>query len=245
MGNNNNQLSLREVLWTGLQGAGIILLAAFLFYDSLWPLLGYPFLFCFLLKRERRKKKSREQQKLALQFVDAMRVVQTSLLAGMAIENGWKEAQKEVAILHGKQCVMALELQEMNRGIALNRPIEQLLEEFADRSQVEDIMGFSQVFSYAKRTGGDLTDIISSTTEHLREKLEVEAEIQVMVASKSLEQKIMNVIPLFILLFLRVSSDGYLDILYHNWLGVGIMSGCLACYVAAMAVAERMIAIQV
>lgn len=245
MGDKKGQLSLREIFGTGLQGAGMILLVGFLFYDSPWPLLGYPPLFFFLLKRERRRKKAREQQKLALQFVDAMRVVQTSLLAGMAIENCWKEAQKEVTILHGQQCVMALELQEMNRGIALNRPIEQLLKEFADRSGVEDIMRFSEVFSYAKRTGGDLTDIISTTTDHLREKMEVEAEIQVMVASKSLEQKIMDVIPMFILLFLRVSSDGYLDILYHNWLGVGIMSGCLGCYVAAIAVAEQIIAIQV
>lgn len=245
MSDKKYQLSVREVFWTGLQGAGIMLMVAFLFYDSPWPLLAYPPLLFFLLRRERRRKGAREQSKLARQFVDAMRVVQTSLLAGMAIENAWKEAQKEVTVLHGQQCVMALELQEMNRGIALNRPIEQLLQEFADRSGVEDIMRFSEVFSYAKRTGGDLTDIISTTTEHLREKMEVEAEIQVMVASKSLEQKIMDVIPMFMLLFLRVSSDGYLDILYHNWLGIGIMSGCLGCYAAAIAVAERIIAIQV
>ena len=59
MGDKKGQLSLREIFGTGLQGAGMILLVGFLFYDSPWPLLGYPPLFFFLLKRERKRKKAR------------------------------------------------------------------------------------------------------------------------------------------------------------------------------------------
>lgn len=36
-----------------------------------------------------------------------------------------------------------------------NVPLEQLLEDFAERSRIEDIEQFTGIFSYAKRSGGD------------------------------------------------------------------------------------------
>jgi tight adherence protein B len=60
-----------------------------------------------------------------------------------------------------------------------------------------------------------------------------------------MEQKVMNVIPLFILAYLRISSGDYLDVLYGNLFGVSVMSGCLLVYAAAIVVSERLLAIHV
>ncbi len=40
-----------------------------------------------------------------------------------------------------------------------------------------------------------------------------------MIAQKKLEQKVMNVMPLFLLFYLDITSPGYLNVLYHNVLG--------------------------
>ena len=45
---------------------------------------------------------------------------------------------------------MVEEMRQMNAGIGMNQPVEQLLYQFAVRSECEDIMEFAEVFRFAK-----------------------------------------------------------------------------------------------
>ena len=62
---------------------------------------------------------------------------------------------------------------------------------------------------------------------------------------KKLEQKVMNVMPLFLLFYLDITSPGYLNVLYHNVLGVIFMTICLLGYIASVLLSERMGRIEV
>jgi tight adherence protein B len=140
---------------------------------------------------------------------------------------------------------MYLELAEINQSVQLGIAIEKLFAEFGARSGVEDISSFAEVFAFAKRSGGDLVKIIETTTEHMRFKQETEQEIMVAVASRKLEQKVMNVVPLFILAFLRVSSGDYLNVMYGNLFGILVMTGCLLTYAASVFLSDRILSIYV
>ena len=52
---------------------------------------------------------------------------------------------------------------QINQAVGMNQPIEKLLYEFALRSDCEDIQNFSDVFLFAKRSGGDFYKIIATT----------------------------------------------------------------------------------
>ncbi len=238
-------LSWKEKLKIASCAAGISSVIAYLFYDSWWALLVFPFVLILIYKKFVKTKKNAQKKELAKQFLDAMQVVNSALLAGLSMENAWKEAQKETELLYGKRSHMYKELQEINRSVELNVPLEQKLESFARKSEVEEIISFSEVFSFAKRSGGNFVGMIGATTDHMRKKQDTENEINVLVASKRLEQKVMNVIPIFILAYLRISSDGYLDVLYKNPVGVIFMSICLAVYGMAIWAADKIMAIQV
>jgi tight adherence protein B len=79
----------------------------------------------------------------------------------------------------------------------------------------------------------------------MRFKQETEQEITVAVASRKLEQKVMNVVPLFILAFLRVSSGDYLNVMYGNLFGILVMTGCLLTYAASVFISDRILSIYV
>lgn len=239
------KLNAKEWLFVALKSIFVTGLIAYLFYNSLWLLLIFPLVFLFLYRRALKEGVIRQKEKLSTEFLDVMRVVHTALLAGMSIENAWKEAQKETEQLHGRRSVMYLELVEWNRAIGLSASSEELLMDFAERASIEDISSFAEVFSFAKRTGGNLPAIIEMTVEHMRQKADTEAEISIAVASRKLEQKVMNVIPMGILLYLRVSSGGYLDALYGNLMGIVLMSICLVAYGAAVLLADRIMDIRV
>ena len=55
----------------------------------------------------------------------------------------------------------------------------------------------------------------------------------------------MNVIPVFIILYLNLTSGEFLAPLYGNIFGISVMTGALGAYLAAIMVSERMTAIKV
>jgi tight adherence protein B len=74
--------------------------------------------------------------------------------------------------------------------------------------------------------------------------MEIDTEIDILLSSRKYEQKIMEGIPFFIIFYLGLSSDGFFDVLYHNPAGVLFMTGCLAAYLAAVLLSDRIMAIE-
>ncbi len=239
------RLNLPEKVQVLLASVGVMAVIAVLFYESWLVMLLTPLCIWFLQKMWRTRLLKKRRQNLMHQFQDAMQMVSSSLLSGYSIESAWKEAETGIGQLYGEKSDMYKELQKMNQAIRLNVPIEELLEDFAKRADMEDITNFSEVFSYAKRSGGDLVNIIGNTLYHIRAKVEAENEIEVLVAGKKMEQNIMSIVPIGILVYLKVTYGDFLDPLYGNAFGVVFMTGCLAVYVGAFLLAEKILDIQV
>lgn len=236
---------IRELLLCIGMYLGISIGVAYLFYNSI---LGIAAALVILPAGFRISKKSlmaKQRQELTIQFKDCMRFVSGALSAGYSMENAWREAEKDMEKMHGGDTKMYRELHDMNTRIALNETVEKLLLDFAWRSGIEDVRDFAQVFAFAKRGGGDFVQIIGSTVKKISDKAEVMQEIETAMAAKKLEQKLMNIIPLLLLLYIRISSPDFISPLYGNALGVAIMSGCLLLYGAAILLSEKIIAIEV
>lgn len=216
------------------------------FYHSIWGALAIGIIVLpFAIRRKRKELLSRQKQQLLAEFTDCIELVSGGLCAGYSMEHAWAYAQEDFGQLHGTQSDMYAELQNLNAGVRLQKPLEQLLMDFAVRSGLKDIEDFCQVLAFAKRSGGNLADIIQATVKKIREKREVEQEIQTVLAQKKLEQKIMNMIPLFLLAYVGISSPDFIEPLYEGVIGRLIMSGCLMVYGAAFLLSERIMSIEV
>ena len=228
-----------------VQAAGLSAAVGWLFYRSIWGIFSVIIVLPFVLVSYRRRAVKKQQLMLREQFKECIRVVTASLYSGYSVENAFREAEKELVHLLGERADMCQELRVINQQIRLNMPEESLLRDLAERSGVEEISGFGQVFGYAKRNGSDFVRILKDTTLRISEKAGLEQELQIMVASRQLEQKIMNVIPLGILFFVQLSSPGFLDIMYAGALGRTIMSICLVVYGVAYLISGRIVDIRI
>lgn len=217
---------------------------AYLFYDSWLGMILVPVMYLIIRRRQILAAIAQRQRQLEREFLDALRTVSASLLAGYSMENAWRQAQREIESAYGKQSFLYRELEWMNHSLGYNMPLEQLISNFAVRTGNADIASFSEVFAFAKRSGGNFVTIIEGTTQHMRVRYETEREIQVLVASRQMEQKVMNVMPILILAYLKVTSSGFLDVLYGNTAGVLFMSGCLLAYGGAILLAEKILDIR-
>lgn len=178
---------------------------------------------------------------LGSQFKDAILALSSALQAGYSAENAWKEAWQEMICIYGEDGLITREFAAMVKAIAVNETPEQVLDEFASRSGIDEIVSFAQVFRLAKRSSGDLVSIIDSTSRTISEKLRVREEIVTVTTAKQLEQTIMSVIPAAIILYLRFAFVGFLDVLYQGIWGRAVMTICLLIYGTAVLLGRRMV----
>lgn len=239
------QLSIREKCKIIFVSCGISIVIAFLFYRSFWAIVLWPGIYVLVKKHMRSKLQQKRMEVLQEHFMNGIQVLNTSLQAGLSMENAWREVQKETRILYGEHSEFYMEIKEINQTVTFNMPIERLFLDFAKRSGEEEILRFAEMLDYGKRSGGNWKKIIDNTVLRMWEKYEAQKEIEVMLAAKRMEQKVMNLVPLGMLLFLQISSWDYMQILYHNFFGVMCMSICLATYGVAIFLSEKIMRIQV
>ena len=237
--------SLADMLLCTVQALGLSLLISWLFYRSLWGMVAFAGVWPFLYWGRRRAKIKMQQQRLREQFKECIRVVTASLYSGYSVENAFLEAEKELGHLLGEKAEMCRELRSINQQIRLNIPVEGLLADLAERSGVEEIVRFGQVFGFAKRNGSDFARVLRETSRRIGDKIELERELKTMAAARRLEQRIMNVIPMGILFFVDLTSPGFLQVMYEGVPGRVIMSLCLLIYGGAYLLSGRIADIRI
>ena len=228
-----------------LEGCLLMLLLSLFFYRSLWAL---PFLspLYFLYCRERKKLLKRKyERETTMQFKDAILALAANLRSGYSVENAFKQAYRDMELLYGRESIICREFYSMIMGLGNNLILEEMLYEFGRRSGAEDIREFAEVFAAAKRNGGNLTEIIERSAAIISDKVETEKEIEVLLSTRRMEQKIMNMVPFGILFYISATSAGYFDILYHNIPGILIMTACLGTYAGAVFLSGKIVNIQI
>jgi len=233
------QLDWRETILYGAVGIGIAIMLGSIFYNSIY---GIFFLFTivpFYLKEKKAELCNKRKEQLNMQFKEAIATIAVNLRAGYSVENAVRESYRDCSLLFGKESLICEELFSIIKGLDNNVTLEVLLQDFGKRSDVESVQDFAEIFHIAKRTGGDLNRIIQDTVAVICDKLEINNEIQILLSAKKYEQKIMNLVPIFIILYIRKTSPGFFEPLYHNPIGIFIMTICLILYGIAYFMAKK------
>ena len=222
----------------GVSG-GVAVLLALMFYRSGWAVLPLAPLGYLVKKFLEERKGEMIRENLAEQFKECILSVSASLQAGYAVENAFLESREDMRNLYGEQSSIYQELERIRRGLAVNISLEELLLDLGERSGSEEILQFAQLFAIAKRGGGNLPEMIRTSANLISQKTEARQEIRILLSGRKMEQNIMRIMPFGILLYVGYAYPGYFDPLYHNPGGVALMSLCLAVYLAAFFIGER------
>lgn len=228
-----------------LKNLFLITLISIAFYNSyvlIIVLLPVCLIIPFYNKNELIKKR---KNMLLNQFKDFLRTLQSFLDASYSIENCFYLSIKEVTMLHGSKSLMATELVDMCKKIKINKPVEIVFKEFANKTKIDDIIDFSEVFLIAKKNGGNLNKIIKNTISIINDKIEVQNDINLSTAEKQFEQNIMNLLPFLIIIYMNFSSKEFLYSLYNTIFGRIIMTILLVVYFIAVSLSKKILTIEV
>lgn len=239
------RFSLKEGILACLEGAALVALIGCFFYQSWIACIFLIPVFIFFMREKKKELAKKRRQELSLQFKDLVLALSANMKAGYSIENALRESYRDMELLHGGDSYVCAEVRHILRGLENNVVLERLLYDLGIRSHVPDIMQFADVFLIARRSGGNLTEILEKTAAVIDQKMETDKEIQLMISAKKTEQKIMNMIPFLIIFYIGITSKGFFDVLYHNLIGVTVMTVCLFFYGAAYFFSKRIVEIEV
>lgn len=224
------KLSIKEYIVYGAFGISIMAVISYLFYHSFIPVVIFlPFIYLYF-KQISHHLYDKRRNKLCRQFKDSLVSLATSLEAGCSIENAIWEAYLEISVLYSRNSYMAIELSSIYNQLKLSIPVEEAFSKLAARTDADDILTFCEILKIAKRTDGNLVSIIRSTANTIQEKFDIKREINTNINGKKFEQIIMSVMPVFIILYIKLSSPDFFDPLYGNAAGITFVTICLLLY---------------
>lgn len=220
-------------------------LLAYLFYNTWVAAIMLIPVSIFYLHQWREDYCHKKEQEFREQFQNGMQILSSSLKAGYSVENAVRATEKDLRPLYPEDSRIRREFNRMIHELDMNLTAEQVLKDMAERIRQEDVDNFVMVFATAKRTGGDSISILKNTVQMIGEKIEVEREIQTLLAAKKLEFNVMCIIPLGMVLYMRMAFPEFLNVLYGSIVGVILMSVCLVVYGFAWRLGTRMVQIEV
>ena len=239
------KFTVSESILCTVRGVALTGMLAYIFYRSVYAAVLLSPITVLYFRMQKEQKKEKRKACLNLQFKDAMQSVSAALQAGYSMENAVREACHDMENMYGKEGLITRELFYIREGLHNNRTLEELFLQLADRSGLEDIRDFVEVFSIAKRSGGDLPSVIRVCSTTIGDKIETSKEIRTLISSKRLESRIMDVIPCLMILYIDFSSPGFFDVLYESMMGRIIMTVCLMGYLGAILLSEKIMSIEV
>jgi len=234
-----------EYILAATKAVAMVGFISYLFFHSLLAVIFLMPIAVWYWKGWREECIYRKKQQFRSQFQDAMQAMSLALTVGYSMENAIRETRKDLSVIYTAKEKIIRELSYMEHQLNINVTVEEILQEFGERVEQEDVRNFVSVFITAKRSGGDVISILQNAVNQISDKVEVQKEIHTIMAAKKLEFKVMTMIPFVILVYMRLSFPEFMEVLYGNPLGVTIMSICLIIYLASYELGRSIVKIEV
>lgn len=212
----------------------IILSALLMLFALKWP----------KIRTEQIIRKRKTQ--LTLQFKDLLYSLASALSVGKSVEVGLRDSLQDLRVIYpDPETDILVELEYILRGIGMNETVESMFLQFAERAHLEDIENFVDIFVTCKRTGGDLMEVMRSTSNTIGEKIEVKQEIETLISGKKYEFNFMMVVPVIMVVFLTLTSGDYMAPVFGTFVGRIAMTVAVLMFVLSYVVGSKMMKIEV
>lgn len=233
-------MNFRERLFYISAAVVVIFAVAFVFYRSfilsalLMPLaLLYP-------RLKKRDIIARRKKELNIQFKDMLYSLSSSISAGKTVEAAFREVLKDLAVLYPEPATFILvEVRRIISRLEMNETLEAALSDLAMRAKLEDVDNFVNVFNICKRSGGNIAEVIKNTSAIINDRIEVGQEVDTLLAERKFEQKVLNIMPILMILLLSASAPDYMSPVFSTGAGRFTMSVSIVLLIAAWFISAK------
>jgi tight adherence protein B len=237
------RLNSKEKIICLIEGMFLNILISVLFFDSFWALIPGMLIVIGYFQEKKRKFAENRLYQCRTELKEFLNIMIAALQTGRSIENAFSEAVKDISVYLKKDTVFLSEMKRIVSGNSRGEALEKQLQDFAYRSHLEELEYFAEVLVIGERSGGNLVWIMKNTIQMIQERMEAEEELHTILTEKQMEFRIMSIMPIAIILYLRVSGGNIMNSLYGNLQGITVMTICLLVYGGCYLYGKRLLEI--
>lgn len=184
-------------------------------------------------------KRKKRLAKFGRQMPEALDLLSRSLRAGHSLNAGFGLVASELEAPLATEFSRAFE--EQNFGI----PLDEAIEDMADRIPNMDLRFFATAIVLQRQTGGDLAEILDKISHLIRERLMILGQVQALTGEGRMSGAVLLALPpvLFIVM-LKLNYD-YVLMLFTDQIGRYMLIAALVTQVIGALVIKKIITIKV
>lgn len=175
---------------------------------------------------------AKRQRQIKRQFRDMLECLSTSLNSGKNVTDAFLAVQQDLMLQYNEDAFIHNEMKVIIAGIRNNIEIEYILYDFGRRTGIKDIIMFASIFRISFRKGGNIKEIIRNTNDIMRDKFDIQEDIETMMTSGKSELTVMMLMPVAMIGMFKLMSPEFGD---NFTTGAGIASTTIALIIYAIA----------
>lgn len=187
---------------------------------------------------------AKRRKELNQQFRDMLDGLTTSLGAGNNVRDSFAAVRDDLQVQYEEDAYILKELDIILSGLQNNINIEDMLEDFGNRSGIDDIKSFAEVFKVSYRKGGNIQHVIKNTHGILSDKMEISEDIETVLTANKNEQNIMLFMPVVMVALIKSISPEFAAN-FATPTGIGATTVAIVMFVISYYVGKKVLDINV
>lgn len=239
------RFSVKEILRIVISSLGIVIILNWFFYRDIIAIIPLSVIGYLYMLHIVKKKRIQKKHDVKLQFKELLQLSATGQKAGYSIENSLVNCYPDLKDMYGKESTICQLIVEISNIYKNRQSISDFFIEAGRYMDIEEISDFGQIYKIAYEKSGNISCIMEKCANSIVEKIEIENDIYMSLNEKIYELKVMNSMPFIIMTYINITSEGFFDPMYHNKLGILLMTICLSVYILSYWWGNRIIDISV
>ena len=187
------------------------------------------------LRRAGRKRLARFEA----QFPGALEFIARSMRAGHAFSISLEMLHREF------EQPLAGEFRRVFEEQNLGMPLDAALGRLAARIHLIDVQFFVSAVVLQRRTGGNLTEILDTLAEVIRERYKLKGKIKAVSAHGRMTSKALSAIPIVVGIMMFMVNKEYTNFFLHTTTGFEMLGASVALQIVAYVVINKIVTIEV
>lgn len=147
------------------------------------------------------------------QMVDATTILANGIKAGLSVNQAMDRVAKNLKAPISQEFRLVLSQNQ------IGRPIEECLNELAERIPRADVQMFVTAVNILKETGGNMAETFQTINFTIRERQKIEKKIEALTAQGVMQGIIISLVPILLLVVFYFADPNYISPLFTTALG--------------------------
>lgn len=182
---------------------------------------------------------NRRRKKFVKQLPGTLQLLSGSLRAGYSLMQGVE------AVSHEVEDPMGRELRRVTVESRLGRPLEEALDDAADRLASTDFSWAVMAIRIQREVGGNLSELLQTVAATMTERTRLKREVDALTAEGKISAIVLGLLPVGLGGALYVLNRPYITLLFSEFIGQIMLAGATVLALAGFAWMKKIIKIRI